>query len=264
MGMKAGGAATNGASANGAPNAPTFTLAGVTAPAQRAVIRTAKLTVRVDDVSKKEKSANKLILEMGGYVESANSADLATERPTLILQCRIPAGAFDKALDSFEALGTRLSKAVSSEDVTEKIVDLDARGKTMAAQEESLRSILKNVHDMDNMLTVRQKLMELREEIESMAAQRKSLAMQASYSTIELTLTQQADALAAAKVDPNWSGQAWGEAWSSAGSLGRGLMVLGIWLLAYSPIWIIIGIAVWFAVRQSKKMRTGPVAPPRV
>ncbi|AIE88047.1 hypothetical protein OP10G_4679 [Fimbriimonas ginsengisoli Gsoil 348] len=190
----------------------------------------------MDSVEKAEKTVDKLVAGMGGYVDSATSSDLASEHPSISLTLRVPVGAFDQALDRFETLGVRLSKTIGSEDVTSQIVDLEARLKTMTATEETYRGLLRQTHQLQNVIELQDKLTEVRSQIESMAAQRKALSGLASLSTVTLTL-QQSAVPAQAPADPNWLAQTWGESTSRLGGLMRSAAAIGIWAVVFSPLW---------------------------
>ncbi|HSI74067.1 MAG TPA: DUF4349 domain-containing protein, partial [Fimbriimonas sp.] len=81
--------------------------------------------------------------------------------------------------------------------------------------------------------------------------QRNSLAKQAAFSTITLTLEQAATGMAPAK-DPNWLAESWGQATSAMGGLGRILAVIGIWVLVFSPVLVPLA---FFGTRLSRLAR---------
>ncbi len=233
-------------------SASTPTLASSTTM-NRAIIRSASLRLRVDKVDKSEKEANAIIARAGGYVDSVESTDLATPDPKISIRARIPVAAFDVTLERLEALGTRLSKSIKGEDVTEKVVDLDARLKTMTAQEDVYRNMLRQAHELSASTQLQDKLMSLRADIESLTGQRKSLASAAALSTIELVLQQQASPTVMAQSDPSWSSSSWQTAQSSATSALRNLAVFFMWVAAYAPLWI-PGLALaWFGRRLLRK-----------
>jgi hypothetical protein len=214
----------------------------------RMVIRRADLTLRVDSVEKSEKLVQRIVADFGGYVDSANSSDLDSDHPSLTFSMRIPAQVFDTAMAKIEALGVRMSKNVSSEDVTEKVVDMDARIKSMLVQEETYRALLKSARKMDDIISLQQQLTSVRGEIESIQGQRKSLASQAALSTISLTLTQAAVVNKTDK-DPQWLAQTWAEATSQMGGFLRSAVVALIWLLVFSPVW---ATGLWLLIRSLK------------
>lgn len=231
--------------------------------AQRSIIRKAQISIRVDQVEKAEKQVDSAIVGMGGYVDSAQSADLASEHPTIDLTLRVPVAQFDNALAKFEALGVRLSKTVSSEDVTGQLVDLDARLRTMSAQEETYRGLLRRATALQSVIALQDKLTQVRSEIESMAAQRKNLGGLAALSTIEVHLEQSAIPIRPS-ADPGWLAQVWGESTSSLSGLARMLATALIWLAVFCPIWLPLVLLGRRAYRQYTAQRAAPqpVPPP--
>jgi len=205
----------------------------------RQVVKTGTLTVQAESVDKAEKQAHTITDGIGGRVDKVDSTDLAGPNPTITMTLRVPAAAFDGCIDKLEGLGARLAKTVAVEDVTEKIVDMDARMKTMGAQEQALRNMLARTRTMDDTLSVNRELTDLREQIESMAAQRKSLGSLAAYSTITLTLQQKPSVETVAQSDPNWLQSAWAGAWGSGTSVFRNVVSVLVWLLVFSPVWIL-------------------------
>ena len=219
----------------------------------RQVIRRAELAIRVPNVEGAEREVNALVRSWQGYVESAGSTDLATDNPVLNMAIRVPVERFDSGIAKLESLGVRLSKTVSSEDVTGQIVDLDARLRTLRAQEETYRGLLRKATNLDSVISLQDKLTEVRGTIESMSAQRKTLGGLASLSSISLRLEQDASAHPAPK-DPNWLAQIWGESTTSFGGALRVVTGLLVYVLVFSPFWLPL---VWLArkaIRTERKI----------
>jgi len=221
----------------------------------RAVIRNGELTVRVANVEQAEDKVAAMIQAAGGYVDSAESSDLAGATPTLNMKLKVPVAKFDAILDQIEALGTRMAKKVGSEDVTASLVDMNARLKVMRSQEEVYRRMLAKSSNSQEMMDVQDKLMNLRGMIESLEGQQKSLSGLAALSTIELTLQQSSESIMASTNDPNWAREAWG---ASVGTLGSVARIGGtgfIWAAVFSPIWLPIA---WFWRSQRRPKRPAP------
>ncbi len=204
---------------------------------ERQVIRHAELQVRVTSVEKAEKSVSEMVRAAGGYTESESSTDLASISPSLTLSLRVPVGEFDASISRFESLGVRLSKKIDSQDVTSQLIDLDARLKTLRAQEEVYQSMLKGMRRLDDVYSIQDQLTLVRTQIESIDGQRKSQAGLAALSTISLTLQENAVANKST-TDPDWLGQTWGEATSGASAALRIVIVALVWILAFSPFWL--------------------------
>jgi len=225
----------------------------------RQVIRKADLSVRVANVEKSEKSLNKIVASVGGYVDSASSSDLASNHPQLTIVVRVPVGAFDPTIEKFEALGVRKSKSINSEDVTGQLVDLDARLKTLQAQEEVYRGMLKTHAKLGDLLELQQRLGQVRAEIEEIAGQRKSKGELAALSTISVTLEQDA-VVSHPDSDPNWMNQSWAEATTGAAGTMRTIVGAIMWLAAYSILWlpilVVISLIAWRLIRKRPTVGT--------
>jgi hypothetical protein len=228
---------------------------------QRSMIRRASLTVRVENVEKAEKSANALVTKVGGFVEGTSSNDLSSAEAQIVMTVRVPVKSFDQVIAEFEALGARIGKTISGEDVTAKVLDYGARIKVMRAQEVVYSNLLKQSRRMDDIVSVQQKLMELRENIESTTAQLQGLSELASLSTIELTLSQSLEALAAKPADQSWAGESWGQAKGAGIAALRGIITVLMWAVWFVWVWLPIVLLIRWAVKSSKN-KPQPVTPP--
>lgn len=215
----------------------------------RQVVKTGSLTVQVEAVDKGENQAREITERANGRVDRVESSDLAGPNPSISMTVRVPVGQFDDVMEDLEGIGVRMNKSVSAEDVTERIVDMEARLKIMLAQEDSLRKILAKSSSMENSLAVNRELMNLRGEIESMTAQRKSLASQAAFSTLNITLIQKATAEAVAATDPNWFQTSWANAWGAGVGAFRAMVGILMWLVVFSPIWIVAILVLRWLIR---------------
>ncbi len=204
----------------------------------RQVIKNGKLEVRVDNVEESEDKAVKLVNGVGGYVDSAESKDLASATPRLTMKVRVPASQFDSVMQSLEGLGVRTSKSVRTEDVTASLVDMGARLKIMLAQEEVYRRMVARATGNQEMIEAQSKLMELRSQIESLQAQHQTMSKLAALSSIELALQQGSEGAVAATADPNWARESWGASLSTLGNVGRVLGSGVIWIGVFAPIWL--------------------------
>ncbi|MBS1724461.1 MAG: DUF4349 domain-containing protein [Armatimonadetes bacterium] len=241
--------ASKSASAAGAPPGGEMRNAAVQ---PRAIIRKASETIRVPDVEKTERDVTDFVATLGGYVSESHSSNLNATSPSVTMVLRVPVQTFDSTLLRIEAMGTRMEKSISGEDVTAQLVDFDARLKIMQAQEESFRNILKNSSRTSDSLEVQSKLMNLRGEIESLEAQRKAMSGLATLSTIEATFV--GSAMTGPKVeDKQWMQESWSGSVSVLSSMARSLGSLAIFLLVLSPFWLPFVVFLVWAVRKGSK-----------
>lgn len=226
-------------------------LASNTFELPRQVVKTGTLTVQVDSVDKAEKAVHSIVDKASGRVDKVTSSDLAGPNPTIEMTLRVPVGSFDSVVAGLEGLGVRMAKTTAVDDVTEHIVDMDARLKTMGAQEKALRNMLALTKSLDDSLAVNRDITDLRGQIESLNAQRKSLAGQAAYSTVTLTLSQKLNVQTVAATDPNWFETTWAGAWGAATSAFRSVVGVLMWLLVFSPAWIAALLAIRWVIRSA-------------
>ncbi len=222
---------------------------------QRAVIRNGSLSVRVPDIEKTEKQVNDYVRQLGGYISNSESSDLSSTAPTISMSVRIPVAKFDSALEYFEQLGTRMEKKVSGEDVTSKIVDFEARLKIMQAQEDSFRNMLSKSRNSQESLDLQTRLMNLRSEIESLSAQRKTLSDLASLSTIELTLISESRSIAQTN-DQGWAKESWNSATTLMANVLRIAGSVLIFFVVFAPFWAPVAYLIWRSLKKGKQAPT--------
>ena len=234
------------------PNRTASELARDSYTTQREIIRTASLTLLVDKIEASEKTITSLVKNWGGYVETTQSTNLDKTNPRLIMTVRVPVAKFDQALEEFEGIGVRQDKTISGEDVTAHLADLDARIKNMKAQEETYRQILRQAKRIGEILEIQQQLTYIRNEIESIEAQRKVMRSLASLSTISVTLQQRPSEDERVE-NPGWAEDTWISAKNAFLGFVRMISVLVIYAFVFTPIWLPISLLSWLVVRKNTR-----------
>ncbi len=221
------------------PDSPTGT---------RAVVKAGSLSVRVGDPEAAERKVDAYVASKGGFVAKCESTDLVEDHPSIHMELRVPVGEFDAAIRAFEDLGVRLSKKVTGEDVTGEVMDLSARAMIMRAQESAMRNLLAKSNRQSEMDDLRNRLMSLQGDIESLDSRRKAVGGLAALSTFELTLVGESKGLTAVD-SKGWARESWNTATTLLGFALRVIGTLAIYLLVFAPIWLPIGLFAWRAVR---------------
>ncbi|HUF26098.1 MAG TPA: DUF4349 domain-containing protein [Gemmatimonadaceae bacterium] len=124
--------------------------------------------------------AGELTERLGGIVQNATVTE---QRARLTL--RVPEPRLDEALDSLSALGTVGSRRLSADDVSEQVVDLEARLASMAAVRDRLRLLLDRSVQVSEVLSVERELAWVQSEMDAMEARlryRRSRAVMAELS----------------------------------------------------------------------------------
>ena len=162
--------------------------------AERIVIKNANMTISVADPSKSMTSISKMAEDMGGFVVSANMykevLGSGAEVPRASITVRVPAEKLNAALDLIRAESEQapISESMNSQDVTNEYVDLQSRLKNLEAAEADLVKIMDQAYKTEDVLTVYNQLVSIREQIEVIKGQIKYYSESARYSAISVEL----------------------------------------------------------------------------
>lgn len=152
------------------------------------VISTAQLHVRVDRVGDASERAITIVESIGGSLFSQHT-DIASRRDATLV-FKVPPAEFQTVLRELGAIGSVRQRQVATEDVTERVVDLDGRLKTASASADRLRSLFDTATDVNAIVAVESALAQREAEIESLQGQLRVLQSQVQLATVELTLTR--------------------------------------------------------------------------
>ncbi|WP_251343491.1 DUF4349 domain-containing protein [Haloplanus halophilus] len=159
----------------------------------RSIIRTGQVRLRVDDFETSRSNLTALVEARGGYVSESSrrvndrdDASWTTGRVVL----RVPAENFSATMTAVEAEGRVLESQTSTQDVTDQVVDLQARLENLRAERERLRTLYQRANDTEAVLAVEERLSEVQTEIERTEAQLQSLQRRVAYSTITVEMSE--------------------------------------------------------------------------
>lgn len=217
----------------------------------RSIVRTADLSVRVKSAAEAQANATTMAQGLGGFVERSELSALNDSEPVASITLRVPESRFDQAMKSLRALGEVESESVSGQDVTGQIVDVEARLRTLRGEEEQYRQILRSARKIGEVLEVRDRLGQVRQEIEVLSAQRASLKNLAALSTINARFTQRVS-LDKADDSTGWADETWAGAVRGLQGVGKFLGQAAITIFVFSPVWLPIALVIWLIARRSK------------
>jgi hypothetical protein len=196
------GAPMEGAKSAELSAAPNGGIADSTAlGAARLVIRNANLSIVVLDPGSAMSAITTMAEEMGGYVVTSNLYKTTTrdgvETPQADITVRVPAEKLNQALDTIKALVENpavdiLSENVSGQDVTKEYTDAQSRLTNLEAAEKQLQNILDTATKTEDVLTVFNQLVQIREQIEVLKGEVKYYEESAALSAININLRAQA------------------------------------------------------------------------
>jgi hypothetical protein len=218
--------------AEGLPNAPKL-------------IKKAALTLIVKSTAEATKTASTLVQEQQGYLIDFqdNRSQVENGQQRVSMQIRLPQERLDSTIAKLSQLGIVKSQSLTAEDVSEQLVDVEARLRNLRKQEELVLKIMERSGSVGEILNVARELSNIRESIERIDAQLKNLKTQVAYSTIYLNLEAPVSNAPEFQRPVSLEFQeTWEDATEGVGDLTVGLLKFGIWLLTFSPyLALIIG-----------------------
>jgi cell division septum initiation protein DivIVA len=161
--------------------------------AGRSIIRTGEVQLRVENFEAARANLTAAVEARGGYVSDSTKEvnDYGEESWTsgrVVL--RVPAENFSGTMTAVESEGRVLGSSTSTEDVTEQVVDLQARLENLRAERERLRELYQRANDTEDVLAVERRLSEVQTEIERTEARLQSLERRVAYSTITVEMRE--------------------------------------------------------------------------
>src|SRR5579872_5585735 len=215
------------------------------------LIRTARMSIEVQNIDRAVRAASAIADgELGDIINLDYQSGSAPNGPqTATMQLRVPQYRFANSMDELAALGKVTSRSVSAQDVADQIVDAQARLRNLHHTEGDILKIMDRYGDIEQVLRVTQELFSVREQIELLDAQLKGMQYQVAYSTITIDF---ATPLAAVKPAGGTAvlAAAWHAALAALETLTLALLSFGLWLLAFSPYALLLGLALFLALRR--------------
>lgn len=151
--------------------------------AERKLVKSASVSIRVENLEKADTSVNSLLESFNGY-----SASTSISENSHYYSLRIPAPRYDIFLSEMNGMGRITHRSESVEDVTLRYYDLEGRLNSKRELLRTFQSYLRRANNMEEILKVEAQISNLQQEIESIGTQLLYLANQIDYATIELRL----------------------------------------------------------------------------
>ena len=154
----------------------------------RQIIYTAEIEIRVEDVPAATTRANEAIAEVGGFLFGQSTE--AGSRPHTVLTYKVYPEDFDRAMRALEGVGEVEHQSIHTDDVTERVVDLESRITTAQLSVERVRALISNASDVKGIVELEQQLLERETLLEQLKGRLRTLQNQVSLATITVTITE--------------------------------------------------------------------------
>ena len=218
-------------------------------PFQQKLIKESYLNFETQDLDKTYNNIIRFIKQNGGFIQNDNS-NKSYNRISRHLVVRLPSVAFQKTIDSISNYVDFFdTKRISSRDVTEEFIDIEARLNAKQTLEKRYLELLSKARNVKEILDIERELSKIREEIEAKEGRLKYLNNKVSLSTINIEFYK---LTAESSVTVSYGTKMWNAV--KSGFNGISLFFLGV--LHIWPFIIIILLLLFFIKKWMKKKQT--------
>ncbi len=241
-------------------NAP----AAPVADTSRKLITTMNISAETDDLTSVVTGVENKVKELGGYIESSNISNHTTYSSKISrsasITCRIPKDKLDSFTELVEGSTNITNKSMNVEDVTLSYVDIESRKNALKTEEKRLLEILESAETVEDIITVEDKLSDVRYELESIESQLRSYDNRIDYSTVYLNIDEVATFT---PVEKESAVSRMGKGFmQSIGEVVEAVVEFAVWFVSHIPQMILIIIVIVIVViiirlidKNSKKRR---------
>lgn len=248
----------NAESAEAADNTVTEEGAANVTATERKLIKNVDMNVETREYDKLLSAVENKVTELGGYIESLdayNGSSYYNYRSTrnANMTIRIPKDRLDDFLNTVSDLGNVTSRSENVQDVTLTYVDLQSHRDALQTEQERLLQLLEQAESIEDIITIEQRLSDVRYQLESMESQLRSYDNQVDYSTVYLYIDE-VEVYTPVEEETTWERISTGFL-DSLKSIGEGIREAAIWFVIHIPYLVIWAVVIAVIVLILKKIR---------
>ncbi|MFW6174306.1 MAG: DUF4349 domain-containing protein [Chloroflexota bacterium] len=226
---------------------------------ERMVVRNADMSIVVEDVEDAVGRVTAAVDELDGTVLESRRQGQGEDFQSAFMSFRVPSERLDEALSRVrEIAGSVESERVTSQDVTEEFVDVQARLENLRATEQRLTQLYERADSVGQVLEVERELTRVRGDIESLEGRLQVLQRTTATSRVNLEIRPEPEEEPLS--DPGWTPEeTWRRAVRGLSDFGQGLADFLIFAAVFSPVWgtvlVVAGAAAWWGRKHRRARR---------
>ncbi|MCI8799673.1 MAG: DUF4349 domain-containing protein [Lachnospiraceae bacterium] len=210
----------------------------------RKIIREVSLEVETREFEELVRDLETRVRELGGYVESMdtfNGSSFSDSRRmrSADMTVRIPSDKTDSFLEKVSDAGNIVRRSESTDDVTLSYVDMESRRNTLRTEQNRLLEFLDRAENVEEIITLEERLSEVRYQLESMESKLRTIDNLVDYSTIHMNISEVKDLTPEA--EPTVRERISEGFLQNVGKIQKGATDFAVWLLVSIPYLIIWG-----------------------
>lgn len=213
----------------------------------RKLIRTVNMDVETKEYDQLLSTLESRVQSVGGYIENLDSYNGSTYSGNrnsrhANLTIRIPKAEMDGFLELVSDVGNVIRRSDSIEDVTLTYVDLESHRNALRTEQDRLLELLETAENLEDILTIEDRLANIRYQLESMESRLRSMDNQVDYSTLYLNVSEVQE-LTPVTEQTVWERikEGFGD---SVENIKDGAVEIAVWFMVNSPYLILLAVVV--------------------
>jgi len=203
---------------------------------QPQIARSGRISLYVSDVDNAVRRMARVARRNAGDVFSLDVSNADRQDASAQMELRVPAAAFEAAMDGVAAIGKVRERSASAQDLTGDVTDSSARLRNLRQTESDILKIMGRSGNVSQVMDAENRLSDVRGQIETLEASLASMRGQVAYSTIDIDIQSE---LASQPVEPTASAQlanAWYAALHAVVQVAIACAQALLWILVFLPL----------------------------
>lgn len=227
------------------------------------IIYSSEVTVETTDFDETISALEALVKEYGGYIESSsingtNYYDKArgySSRRSAGYALRIPSEKFSTLMNSLSALGNVPYSYTYTENVTTQYYDSEARLTAYAAQESRLLEMMEKAETVSDVISIEEKLTELRYQIERLQSALNNWDRRVSFSSVNIDIEEVWEYTPEAEQKPSYGQKLWRALQNGLENVADFFKDLLVFIVGALPVLAVLAVPALILVPVLKKQR---------
>ncbi|MCM1090586.1 MAG: DUF4349 domain-containing protein [Butyrivibrio sp.] len=161
----------------------------------RKLIRTVNLDVETKEFDQMLAEIEEQVAKLNGYIEQMDTYNGSKYSGSLNnrssdLTVRVPKQSLDTFLKTVDDTGNIVSRTESVEDVTLDYVDTESRKSSLLVEQERLLSFLEKAESLEDIITLEERLSEVRYQLERMESRLRTYDNKVDYATVYMSIRE--------------------------------------------------------------------------
>ena len=242
---------------------------------KRKLIKNVNMTIETQEFETLMKQIDARVKELGGYIEQAESYNGSNysyrSKRYANMTIRVPQQKLDDFVGTVSDLANVVNRSDSANDVTLQYVDVQSHKESLQVEQKRLLELLERAEELDDIITLENRLTNIRYQIESMESTLRTFDDQVDYSTVWLKIDE-VQVFTPVEEEEEVELSVWermGTGFMESLSKVKNFFVeLGVWIVIHLPYLVIFGIFVFVILlivmktdQKAKMQRAQALAP---